>query len=225
MLMAYLDQDKTRDRAVSIIAVAAVEAAAIFAVITGLTVHFTQREPPARPVIADHIPLNPPPQPDKAERKPDADRTVTRETWHPSPLPPKSGDPLPPQQPTGGSIEGGTIIERLPPPLPPVLPKDPLFTPRSAGARNAPSGWAMTSDYPTRDLRDGNQGRVGFSLSIGVDGKVESCVVTRSSGFASLDNKTCELVTRRARFNPASDETGAKVAGSYSGTIRWEIPE
>lgn len=224
MLMAYLDQDKTRDRAVSIIAVAAIEAAAIFAVITGLTVHFTQREPPAGPIIADHIPLNPPPEPDKAERKPDDTAIIPRETYRQPPLPPRPGDPLPPAQPTGGADGGTTVIDPPQPPTPQPT-ASPSFTPRSASARNAPGGWATTSDYPTRDLRDGNQGRVGFSLTIGRDGRAESCVVTRSSGFAGLDDATCRLVMRRARFNPATDETGAVVTGGYSGTIRWEIPE
>jgi protein TonB len=31
-------------------------------------------------------------------------------------------------------------------------------------------------------------------------------------------------VTRRARFRPASDENGHKVAGSYSNSVRWQIP-
>ena len=221
--MAYLDQDKTRSRAASIIAVAAVETAAVFAVITGLTVHFTAREKPAGPIIADHIPL---PQPDKPIRerdraKPDHDLKQVRNEWK-SPLPPHHADPLPPVQPGGGTMEGGGTID---PPLPPQPDPLPSFAPKAASPRNAPQSWVTTSDYPTRDLREGNRGRVGFSLTIGADGKVESCLVTRSSGFAGLDDATCRMVTRRARFTPASDETGAVVTGAYSGTIRWTIPE
>lgn len=34
---------------------------------------------------------------------------------------------------------------------------------------------------------------------------------------------TCKYVTRRARFEPASNGDGEKVTGAYSGTIRWVI--
>ena len=43
--------------------------------------------------------------------------------------------------------------------------------------------------------------------------------------LAGLDAATCKLLTRRARFEAASDETGAKIVGSYSGSVRWEIPD
>ena len=222
--MAYIDQDKTRSRAVSIIAVAAVEAA-VFAVITGLTVHFTQREAPAGPTVAENIPLT---EPDKPEKQPpvtdDKPDVWQRDTWR-QPLPPRADDPLPPVQPTGGTNGGTTVID--PPPLPPTPQPTPTpsFAPKGAKARNAPASWATTNDYPARDLREGNQGRVGFSLTIGATGKVESCVVTSSSGFASLDEATCRLVTRRARFAPATDEAGAAVTGSYSSSVRWLIPD
>ena len=49
--------------------------------------------------------------------------------------------------------------------------------------------------------------------------------VTGSSGFAALDQIACAKVTARARFDPATDDTGAKVAGRYATTIRWEIPD
>jgi protein TonB len=62
-------------------------------------------------------------------------------------------------------------------------------------------------------------------LLIGSDGRVESCVVTQSSGFAGLDEATCRNLARRGRFDAATDESGSRVAGSFSGSIRWEIPK
>jgi protein TonB len=60
---------------------------------------------------------------------------------------------------------------------------------------------------------------------VGADGKVSSCQVTSSSGSPDLDEATCSNVTRRARFNPATDGEGQPTSGSYSGRVRWVIPE
>jgi protein TonB len=54
---------------------------------------------------------------------------------------------------------------------------------------------------------------------------VKGCEVTASSGSSDLDAATCANVAKRARFNPATDESGARVAGSYSSAVRWEIPD
>ena len=42
---------------------------------------------------------------------------------------------------------------------------------------------------------------------------------------AGLDRATCDNVARRARFEPATDASGANVAGSYANNIRWVIPK
>ena len=83
----------------------------------------------------------------------------------------------------------------------------------------------MNHGVGARDLREGNQGRVGFALSLAADGRVAACRVTSSSGHPGLDEATCALVSRRARFTPATGPDGHPGAGSYSGTIRWVIPD
>ena len=60
---------------------------------------------------------------------------------------------------------------------------------------------------------------------IGSNGRVNACEITASSGHAALDEATCKFVTRRARFEPATDSNGAKVVGSYSSKVTWRIPE
>jgi protein TonB len=97
--------------------------------------------------------------------------------------------------------------------------------PRAARPLGRPGSWVSANDYPARDLREGNQGLVRFRLAVGADGGVTDCVIVGPSGFPGLDSATCDNLRRRARFEPASDGTGAKVAGSYAGTIRWLIPE
>jgi periplasmic protein TonB len=62
-------------------------------------------------------------------------------------------------------------------------------------------------------------------VSVSPEGRVTSCNITSSSGSPDLDEATCSNVTRRARFNPATDGEGQPISGSYSGRIRWVIPE
>ena len=106
-----------------------------------------------------------------------------------------------------------------------VVKQAPLFTPRAARPIGNPASWVSTNDYPARDLREGNQGTTGFALTVGTDGRVVACQVARSSGFPGLDKATCDALSRRARFTPASDANGAKVTGRYASSIRWVIPD
>ena len=61
-------------------------------------------------------------------------------------------------------------------------------------------------------------------VTVGADGRVSGCDIVRSSGYRGLDQATCRAVTRRARFRPATDGNGQNVAGSYSNSVRWQIP-
>jgi protein TonB len=202
--------------------VAAIQSGVIVALINGLAVHFIQPPPIPNPQATDVpvmplAPLPPPPKPQPS---------TAPETRHPDIVkPPFSGLnqngtiidlPLPPINPPSG----GDVIRIDPTPVPTLS-----FVPRPARPRGDPGLWATTSDYPTRELRDGNQGATRFSLAIGTDGKVQSCTVTVGSGFPGLDKATCENVSRRARFEPATDGSGNRVPGIYSGSIRWVIPQ
>ena len=221
--MAYIDRGTNpRHRAATAIAVVALEAAAVLAVVNGLTVTFLPK--PEEPGLAgEQIDLPKPPPAAEAHRDDtqrtdplrDADRTHDEEIV----IVPSGGGVLPFDDAGGTTGTGGSDTFRDPPPKPPA------FIPRAATPRNAPGLWATPSDYPARDLREGNQGVTRFRLAIGSDGRVTGCAVIASSGFPSLDAATCDKVSRRARFDPATDETGARVPGSYSGSIRWVIPE
>lgn len=68
-------------------------------------------------------------------------------------------------------------------------------------------------------------GRSTFKVSVDAAGKVSDCTIIISSGFARLDQLTCKLVTRRARFNPAMDQNGRPVAGQYAQAVRWLIAD
>lgn len=199
--------------------------------VAGLAV--TVVTPPPSPRLAgerlDEIPLPPPPPaPMPDTPRPDA-RTPTAPT-NPLPVPIPPAGPLPVDLGKGdpvnisgtgdlGGIGGGTIIGPLPSPS--ASPFD------AVGARpkgNA-SRWVTTDDYRPRWIMEGMAGRAGFTLSIDAAGKVTGCTITRSTGHAALDGATCDLLTKRARFDAARDTTGKPVAGSYTGFVTWQIPE
>jgi len=223
--MAYLHDTGTNGRrAGAAIAVAVLEGVAILALVRGLSIAWTQHEEPP-PLASKQWKLDPPPPPPPADPRPraDPDRPVQQ---------PRQAHDLPRQQ-------DRALADPLPPFVPPAdpgpradpLPRDPQpspgpsLAPRQPQPRTSPANWVSANDYPARDLREGNQGLARFSLVVGADGKPQSCLVTRSSGHTGLDEATCRAVMRRARFEAASDETGARVAGSYAGSIRWQIPD
>lgn len=224
--MAYVDRSSNTRRTGTAIAVAAIQAGVIYAVATGLAVTFTAPKPKPNSQ-GEHVEITPT-VPEKVEKKtavePETqtasrDRVTVVET---DLVPPKTDDFADDTGFTGTVVGKDDGFVKVPEP-PQVLP--PSFTPRLAKPRNAPGSWATANDYPARDLREGNQGVTGFRLSIGTNGNVLSCEITRSSGFPSLDRTACEKITRRARFDPATDGYGNKVAGTYTNNIRWEIPD
>ena len=103
-------------------------------------------------------------------------------------------------------------------------PAQPSFTPKAATPRGRPADWATPDDYPAQDFRLEHEGVTRFSLSVGHDGRPQSCLVTQSSGWPGLDAATCKLVMARARFTPATNEDGRPTTGTYANAIRWVIP-
>ncbi len=90
---------------------------------------------------------------------------------------------------------------------------------------NDTSRWVTNADYPTRDLRLGHEGTTKFRVVVGTDGKIRSCEAVTSSGHQGLDNATCAKIERRARFKPAIDGNGDKIVGTYTSSVRWQIPD
>lgn len=107
----------------------------------------------------------------------------------------------------------------------PVAVAAPRCAPRAATPRGNPGSWVTSGDYPSRALRAAMSGTVAFQAVIGLDGRVTACRITSSSGHSELDEATCRLVTRRARFSPASNEACQPAEGTYSNRVRWILPE
>jgi protein TonB len=217
--MAYTAQTSLQTRAASFGAVAALH----IVVITGLVGAFAayrEMVPETRFKTSEFKlpPVPPSPQPKQKAREPLDKSTMT--TVEPHVAFKQDNNQLPwvdPTPPTTGT-KTETVTETKVIPTPRGVFKAPA-------PRGRPSEWATPDDYPPFDLRLEHEGVTRFSLSISSDGRVSSCTVTGSSGFAGLDAATCALVTKRARFNPAVDEDGKATSGSYANAIRWVIPK
>jgi protein TonB len=86
------------------------------------------------------------------------------------------------------------------------------------------AGWVTTDDYPTAALREGREGSVGIDVTIDEKGRVSDCAVTASSGSDLLDQATCRLYARRARFTPSLDDAGKPATAHRADRVRWQIP-
>jgi TonB family protein len=108
---------------------------------------------------------------------------------------------------------------------PPVTTGEPTKTPEPpTRAKGSLPGLFTTDDYPREALRNGETGTVAFNVVVNRDGRVTQCDVTTSSGSPSLDRTTCTVVQSRARFTPARDAKGRRVADTAVGRIRWQLP-
>jgi protein TonB len=156
----------------------------------------------------------PPPEPDTAPPPPVAPPApVTISTAAPQiETQPRIPPPAPP-------------VLRVPPPAPPAPPPPPRVQPKDPEPRGNPGNWATPNDYPRRALREEREGTTRFRVTVNAEGRVTDCQVTGSSGHADLDEATCQNITRRARFKPATDGEGQPTTGSYSNSVRWVIPE
>lgn len=216
--MAFHATHDPSSRARTAVGVVILEAAAIYAVIAGLTTTFTRTPPRPNPtsVFVDLPKPKPAPSPSASHEThplelPTAQPTV--QPWIPPTLPTSEAS----AEPQGS----GVIFVPRPDPGPSTRPQ----LAKAPQPRGRPGDWVTPNDYPSQDLREGNQGVVRFRLDIGANGRVMTCTVTASSGFPRLDAAACSKLASRARFDPAIDESGAKTAGSYSSSVRWTIPD
>ncbi|WP_374405076.1 energy transducer TonB [Pelagerythrobacter sp.] len=225
--MAYMDARSPQDRAKSIAGVVAVHGALAYALLFGLqATGVIETVPSLTGETVTEVPIDPPPPP-----KPDeiVDEPATSQSYVHVPDTPVDlvsddplitivDDPLPPLKP----IE----LEAFPTPGPtPSGQSTPRFDAIAAKPSNDTSRWVTTGDYRSSWISRELTGVARFRVQVGADGRVAQCTVTGSSGHAELDRATCDLVTRRARFDPARDAQGEKAPGSYSSAVSWRLPE
>lgn len=224
--MAFADEKSLRDRSAGIGGVVIVHAGLAALLALGLSTEVT-KEIFTGPMPSGEYkdpPPPPPPEPPKpqVEKQAPANPVVTPPV--PIPMPPKPNliettIELPP-------LSDRVILKPLPKlPVEPPAPPAPAFDPVAATPRNSASNWVTDNDYKSRWIREGLMGTASFRLEIAANGRVSDCRITKSTGHAVLDEATCSLITKRARFNAAKDANGAKTTGSYTSAIRWQLPD
>ncbi len=87
-----------------------------------------------------------------------------------------------------------------------------------------PGLWIRTEDYPADALDARRVGRTSFRVAVDKRGFVVNCEILVSSGYQDLDDATCNLVSKRAIFEPALDPKGKPVKGYFQSNVRWQIP-
>jgi protein TonB len=85
--------------------------------------------------------------------------------------------------------------------------------------------YVSDDDYPHSSIRNEERGRVGFRLSIERDGSVSACTVISSSGWPSLDEATCRIMTTRFRLMPPHDIAGHSSTDSVTSGLSWALPD
>jgi protein TonB len=206
------------NKIIAIILVALIHVAVGYALITGLA--FSAVRKAIERVTTVDINEPPPPPPDTPPPpQPDTPPPPV------APPPPISISVAPPPIQVQPNIPPPAPVIRIVPPAAPPAPPPPRFTPKGAQPRGNPGSWATTDDYPSRALREEKEGVTRFTVQVSPEGRVTSCSVTGSSGTPELDDAACRAITRRARFNPATNGEGQPVAGTYSNSVRWQIPK
>ncbi|MDZ4307797.1 TonB family protein [Allopontixanthobacter sp.] len=226
--MAYVDQAQAKNRKSAVIMVAAIHAVIGYGLIVGLAPGIF--DPPApKPFVGTQIPLPPVPPPPKTDPQP---TELTKPVTPPVYTPPSAQDInrnpieidtttviLPPFDPVPWAQ--GTVG----PPKPFASATPPSFDPVAVKPRNDPGAWVTTSDYRSSWINRELTGTAAFKVEVGTNGRAVSCLITRSSGHDALDQATCDLISKRARFEPARNSKGGKVEGTYASSVRWQLPE
>lgn len=86
------------------------------------------------------------------------------------------------------------------------------------------ASYVSNGDYPTTALERRAMGQVEARVTVTPDGKASDCQMVRSSGHDDLDQITCRVVVKRARFKPARDREGHAMSSPFLFTIWWLMP-
>ncbi|WP_022686754.1 energy transducer TonB [Sphingomonas phyllosphaerae] len=222
--MAYAARMDNSRRLTTIAGVAAIHGLLGYVFISGMAASFVHKM--VDPFTVTNIPIETPPPP-LTPKPPTLEKVTPQQTTVAPPLTAvvpiittHTVDPVvvvPPPPMTGTFGNGVVTVD------PPVAPE---AASKAAGvlARGDRNQWITTDDYPPSALRGEEQGVVGIALRIAADGRIDSCTVTASSGHVALDQATCRLYQRRARFTPARDDAGTPVAGTFTDRVRWQLP-
>ena len=215
--MSYAQKKQiSGNRTLAIIMVVVIQFALGYAIVTGLAYNVIKKaaeDLKTFDVEEEPPPPEPPPPPPKD--MPDVPPPPTT----PPPLVQMSAPPPP------IAVQVAPTPPPIPAPPPPITPPPP---PRKTQSAQSAKGDLRTlfsgDDYPAAAQAAGAEGTAQAVLSIGTDGRVTGCNITRSSGNGALDAATCSILRRRAKFTPARDSNGNPTTDTVTTPpITWRL--
>ncbi|MFL6755272.1 MAG: TonB family protein [Sphingomicrobium sp.] len=237
---AYANQRsivRPRERVTAFAAVALVQGALAFILLSGFRVDVSRSaEAVQRLIEITLVKPSPPPQPPPPPVLERPRKTERKQAAAPKSKP----DEL------GGSP--GPRPAHAPPSVAPVIAVKPTLAPSGGGTGQGPAAGAGAGggaggygyggggggtelvqiageitprDYPRRLREAGIGGIVGLSFRVEPTGFVSRCTVTQSSGVPELDALTCRLIVQRFRYRPSTDRYGRPIADTVDGEHEW----
>lgn len=106
-----------------------------------------------------------------------------------------------------------------------------LASPGIAKEEPTPDQVRRTSDqiqfasYPRDALKRGEEGSVGIRVTTDKEGRLRDCIVTRSSGFRSLDEASCDMLLSNLHMKPFLAPDGRSIVRTQDGQVVWKLPE
>lgn len=219
--MSYAQRKEiSGNRTLAIILVVVIQFAIGYAIITGLAYNVIKKASEnlkTFDVEQQPPPPEPPPPPPKDMPK--------------VPPPPVTPPPLvqvnTPPPPTIQTVTAPPVPPLAPPVIAPPAPPAPP-PPRKVQSATSAKGDLRTlfsaDDYPAAAQAAGAEGTAQAELTIGPDGRVVGCNLTRSTGNSALDSATCNILRRRAKFTPARDSNGNPTSDTVTTPpITWRL--
>ena len=219
--MSYAQRKEiSGNRTLAIIMVVVIQFAIGYAIITGLAYNVIKKASEnlkTFDVEQQPPPPEPPPPPPKDMPK--------------VPPPPVTPPPLvqvnTPPPPTIQTVTAPPVPPLAPPVIAPPAPPAPP-PPRKVQSATSAKGDLRTlfsaDDYPAAAQAAGAEGTAQAELTIGADGRVVGCNLTRSTGNSALDSATCNILRRRAKFTPARDSNGNATGDTVTTPpITWRL--
>lgn len=90
--------------------------------------------------------------------------------------------------------------------------------------KSNPGAWLSSSDYPGESLARGEQALIRFRLMIDAAGNTSACSIQSAIAKGDFAKVTCDLIKRRARFEPARNAKNENVASYFVGKVFWMMP-
>jgi protein TonB len=219
--MSYAQRKQlSGNRSVSVVMTVAVVGSLMYAIVTGLAYDVIKHTAEQLKVI--DVEQQPPPP----EQPPPPPKDMPK-----VPPPPVTPPPLvqvnTPPPPTITTVTAPPIPPVTPPviaPPPPPQPPPPRKTVSAQSAKGDLRTLFSPDDYPASAQAAGAEGTAQAQLTIGADGRVQSCNLIRSTGNGALDSATCNILRRRAKFTPARDSNGNATSDTITTPpIVWRL--